>query len=279
MPDPNQGASPMEGGGIGGGKAVPIPSSIPPEFANAPMNQTLLEAKKAAVRDPSYYLDCLNDATTQAEAHSNGALSNDSSAHPADGDLDGGADSDAKMEDGMNSKAPSKDARKNGCRGESKKCLISQLPSTVNKQGGNVGLACSELANRFHVSPEFVQHLWKENCQSFGAQQTTTTTAFMSHHGLSSQGLIQHGQPIFSSMHPSPRKKRKADEQRIDALEEKSKALEQEVQAFRKKHKADEQRIDALEQEVQAMKERFAALEAALERHLLGCNLDGSFTV
>ena len=80
-------------------------------------------------------------------------------------------------------------------------------------------------------------------------------------------------------MHPSLRKKRKADEQRIDALEEKSEALEQEVQAFRKKHKADEQRIDALEQEVQAMKERFAALEAALERHLRGSNLDGSFTV
>ena len=120
----------MEGGGVGGGGAVPIPSSIPPEFANAPMNQTLLEAKEAARRDPryysdpKYYLDCLNgiknsknwkekastehqkildDATTQAEAHSNGALSNDSSAHPADGDLDGGADSDAEMEDGIHS--------------------------------------------------------------------------------------------------------------------------------------------------------------------------------
>ena len=66
MSNPNQGASPMEGGGVGGGGAVPIPSSIPPEFANAPVNQTLLEAKEAArrdpryYRDPKYYLDCLN---------------------------------------------------------------------------------------------------------------------------------------------------------------------------------------------------------------------------
>ena len=123
MSDPNQGASPMEGGGVGGGGAVPIPSSIPPDIANAPMNQTLLEAKTAAA-SRSYYLDTLNriknsehwkgkasnedkkildDARNQAEAHSNGALSNEPPAHPADGNLDCGADTDAEMEDGTHS--------------------------------------------------------------------------------------------------------------------------------------------------------------------------------
>ena len=123
MSDPKQGASPMEGGGVGGGGAVPIPSSIPPDIANAPMNQTLLEAKTAAA-SRSYYLDTLNriknsehwkgkasnedkkildDARNQAEAHSNGALSNEPPAHPADGNLDGGADTDAEMEDGTHS--------------------------------------------------------------------------------------------------------------------------------------------------------------------------------
>ena len=123
MSDPKQGASPMEGGGVGGGGAVPIPSSIPPDIANAPMNQTLLEAKTAAA-SRSYYLDTLNriknsehwkgkasnedkkildDARNQAEAHSNGALSNEPPAHPADGNLDCGADTDAEMEDGTHS--------------------------------------------------------------------------------------------------------------------------------------------------------------------------------
>lgn len=93
----------------------------------------------------------------------------------------------------MSSDEPSNKRRVKTCRGQSRQLLISQLPATVAQHNGNIGEACSTLASAWGVDPSFVNRLWSEHCQSFGAKQTTTTTALMSHHGLSSQGPIQHG--------------------------------------------------------------------------------------
>jgi len=109
----------------------------------------------------------------------------------------------------------SKKARPKAARGQNKEAIKSLLPQAVKEHGNNVDAACRSMADRFCVDEVSVLKIWYDDLRLSESlhTQTTTTTAYLSHHaqpmsqvnlhGLSSQGGVQQGPPnYFPAMQP-----------------------------------------------------------------------------